>query len=162
MFRLFKKKPTTGSLYAVAAGEMLSLSELDEPVFSQRMIGDGYAVLPDDGRIFAPVSGTVINIFESQHAVGFKMENGLEILLHMGIDTAGLKGAPFKLQVREGDKVNSTTRIAEVDLAQIRQEGKETTMVVVLTNMAQVEHLLIEVHGHVEPGEEIGVATAVE
>jgi PTS system glucose-specific IIA component len=162
MFGFLKKKATVSNnnLYAVASGTLIPISEVHDPVFSQKMMGDGYAVLPDNGQIMAPVEGEVLNVFQTKHAIGIKMTNGLEILLHMGIDTVELNGAPFTIKVQAGDQVTSETLLAVVDLAAIKAADKATDMVVVITNMDIVKDFSLTKAGQVTAGEVIGTAKA--
>lgn len=128
----------TDAFYSVANGELLNIEEVSDPTFAQKMIGDGYAVEPTDGEIVSPVSGEITTIFPTKHAMGIKTDNGLEVLVHMGLDTVELAGEPFDLHVSEGDKVEHGTPLATVDLDGIKAAGKQTTMLVVVTNMPVV------------------------
>lgn len=156
MFGLFKKKNSAEKMYAVADGKAVKIEEVSDEVFSQKMMGDGYAVIPTNGKIFSPVNGEVVSIFPTKHAIGLKMANGLEILLHMGIDTVELNGAPFEIKVTEGQKVTPETLIAEVDLEALKSNGKDNAMIVVITNMDQVKDLQLSADKEVNAGEEIG------
>jgi PTS system sucrose-specific IIC component len=128
-------------LYAVATRTTKSISASSDPVFSQKMMGDGYFVLPDNGAIFAPAAGTVTTIFPTKHALGIKTASGLEILLHMGVDTVELQGAPFEILVEEGQAVTPATQVAQVDLAQLTAKGKASEMLVIITNMDQAANV---------------------
>lgn len=167
MFDFFKKKKPEASqnkthhLYAVATGELIPITEVKDPVFSQKMMGDGFAVVPENGEIYSPVRGTVASIFKTKHAVGFKLDNGLEVLLHMGLDTVELNGGPFELKIAEGDKIEPGQLVALVDLAKIEEAGKGTEMVVVVTNMEQVKNIELTKNGSVIFGEEIGSVESV-
>ena len=108
---------------------------------STKMVGDGYAMKSTSGDIYSPVSGTVQTIFPTKHAIGLVTENGLEILVHMGIDTVSLDGEAFEIFVKVGESVTSRTKIAHVDLEKIRQAKKDDTIIVVVTNMDKVESL---------------------
>ena len=163
MFKFLKKKeakPINENLYAVASGKLIAISEVNDPVFSQKMMGDGFAVIPENGDIYSPIIGQVISIFHTKHAVGLQMNNGLEILLHMGIDTVELKGAPFDIKVTEGDYVTQETLIAKVNLNAILAANKGTEMVVIITNMDQLKKFELSKVGHVGAGELIGKAEA--
>ncbi len=163
MFGFLKKKPeveVNDTLYAVAKGNLIPISEVNDPVFSQKMMGDGYAVIPEEGTIYAPVEGEVLSVFQTKHAIGIKMTNGLEILLHMGIDTVELNGAPFTIKVQAGDKVTNGTVVAIADLAAIKAAGKATDMVVVITNMDAVQSFDLTKTGTVAPGEAVGTVKA--
>ena len=106
--------------------------------FAKKMLGDGFAIDPADGTITTPVDGTVSTVFPTKHAIGFKTDSGLEILLHMGIDTVELNGAPFEVLVQTGQPVHHGEVVAKADLAAIKAAGKATTMMVIITNMDAV------------------------
>ncbi|MGG5340540.1 PTS sugar transporter subunit IIA [Enterococcus sp. AZ192] len=163
MFGFLKKKEPSQvneTLYAVATGKVIPITEVNDPVFSQKMMGDGFAVLPETGEIYAPIEGKILSVFQTKHAVGMKMANGLEVLLHMGIDTVELNGAPFSIKVTEGTKVVPGTLIATVDLEKIISAGKATDMVVVITNMDAVKKFDLTKTGQVTAGEIVGSAKA--
>lgn len=146
-------------LYAVATGEVKPLTASVDKVFSQKMMGDGYFVVSDTGDIYAPVYGTVSSIFPTKHAIGFVTEHGSEVLLHMGVDTVQLKGAPFTIRVHEGDKVTPDTLVATVDLEALKVAHKANEMLVVVTNMEKVKQLSPVSAKHVSPKEEILTVT---
>ena len=129
---------TTTTFYAVANGQTKALTESSDPVFRQKMMGDGYFVLPENGAIYAPVSGTVTAVFPTKHAIGFTTSSGLEILLHMGVDTVELKGMPFDVFVEVGQEVTPDTQVAQVDLPQLKAHQKAAEMLVLVTNMDAV------------------------
>ena len=133
-FSIFKKKL---DIFAPISGKLKSLELVNDPVFSQKLIGDGFAIVPDDSEVFSPISGTITNIFPTKHAIGLKDEKGLEILLHFGIDTVELRGEPFKLFVSENEKVTTHTKIAEINLNKLYQEKKESDLLVIFTNREQ-------------------------
>lgn len=105
MFGIGKKKELKDDkgLYNPVSGEVIELSKVNDPVFSKKIMGDGFAVEPKENKIFAPVSAKVTLV--QGHAIGFKRADGLDILLHLGIDTVALKGAPFKIKVKVDDIV---------------------------------------------------------
>lgn len=129
-------------LFQVCDGQVIKMEEVSDPVFAEKMMGDGYAVKPIDSTIYAPVYGIVSTIFETNHAVGIRTEEGLEVLVHMGLDTVDLKGDPFEILVKVGDKVNGRTAIANVDLKKINDAGKSDEMIVVVTNMDAVKSII--------------------
>ena len=110
-------------ILAPAAGRAVPLEEVPDPVFSQKIIGDGIAVIPEDGRIVSPVTGEVVSVADTLHAYGFRTEEGLEILIHIGLETVALRGACFKALVKVGDKVQAGDPIAEVDLRFLEEKG---------------------------------------
>ncbi|MFP7290666.1 glucose PTS transporter subunit IIA [Enterococcus hirae] len=135
------------SLAAVADGVVESLEKASDPVFAQKMMGEGYFVEPINGQIYSPVSGTISSVFPTKHAIGITTANGLEVLLHMGINTVDLGGAPFEVKVTEGQLVTPDTLVAQVDLAAIKAAGKETSMMVLITNMEKVKNFVLEKTG---------------
>lgn len=140
----------TTEFFAVANGEVKPVSESTDAVFSQKMMGEGYFVVPKEGTIYAPVSGTVSSVFPTKHAVGITTDNGLEVLLHMGVNTVELDGKPFDLKVAEGQKVTPDTIVADVDLVAIKAAGKGTDMLVLVTNMDKVKNEILEKVGATE------------
>lgn len=123
-------------IFTVANGELVDITQVNDPTFAQKMLGDGFAIIPTDGKIVSPVDGEIVTVFPTKHAVGFKTTNGLEILLHMGIDTVSLNGEPFEINVSEGQHIEHGDLIANVDLDMIKNAGKDTAMMVIITNMA--------------------------
>ena len=98
------------------------------------MMGDGYAVIPEDGEVFTPVAGIITSIFPTKHALGIKTDSGIEVLLHMGLDTVELKGEPFTLSVEENQVVKQGDKIATMDLNALKTHGKASDLIVVFTN----------------------------
>lgn len=122
-------------IFTVANGELVDITQVNDPTFAQKMLGDGFAIIPTDGKIVSPVDGEIVTVFPTKHAVGFKTTNGLEILLHMGIDTVSLNGEPFEINVSEGQHIKHGDLIANVDLDMIKNADKDTAMMVIITNM---------------------------
>ena len=148
----------TEELFAVADGQIKEITEVADPVFAQKMMGEGYAVLPSNEKVYAPVAGKVTNIFDTQHAIGLLTNEGLEVLVHMGLDTVELNGLPFTIHVKEGDSVTPKTQLADMDLTAIEQAGKKTDILVVLTNNEKVAALTLDQTGLVRHSEKIGKA----
>ncbi|MDN6344082.1 MAG: N-acetylglucosamine-specific PTS transporter subunit IIBC [Tetragenococcus koreensis] len=132
-------------VYAAANGTVIPMTEVSDDVFSQKMMGDGYAVLPNNGEIFAPVAGKITNIFPTKHALGIETAAGVEVLLHMGIDTVTLKGEPFNLYVTENQKIARGQLLAKIDLEAIEKADRKTDIIVVFTNPDNIADLAIEV-----------------
>jgi len=137
------------------SGELIDLNELDDPVFSEKMVGDGIAIKPNENEVLSPVKGTIIQVFPTKHAVGIETKEGLEILIHLGIDTVELKGEGFKAFVKAGDKVNVGDKLLEMDLEIIKQKGKLTDTPVLITNMDRVKKLEIKDSNNVIAGKDI-------
>ena len=137
-------KGVTEDVYSVADGQVINIEDVKDPVFSQKMMGDGFAVEPDNGNIVSPVAGKVASIFPTKHAIGLETNNGLEVLVHIGLDTVSLEGKPFEVKVTEGQTVAAGDLLVEADLAAIREAGRETTTVVVFTNPDAIKSVKVE------------------
>lgn len=131
------EKDAIVKVYAVADGELIKMEEVNDITFARRMMGNGYAIRPKNGIITSPVEGEITQLFPTKHVVGFQTK-GLELLLHMGIDTVSLKGVPFKTGVTEGEQVTSSSLISEVDLEMLRRENKNDEMIVIFVNGRKV------------------------
>ena len=140
-------KGLTEEVYSVADGQVIALEQVKDPVFSQKMMGDGFAVEPANGNIVSPVSGTVSSIFPTKHALGLVTEAGLEVLVHIGLDTVSLEGKPFTVHVAEGQKVAAGDLLVTADLDAIRAAGRETSTVVVFTNGDAIKSVKLEKTG---------------
>lgn len=143
-------------IYNPVKGEVVDIDQVDDPVFSQKMMGDGFGVRPANGDIYAPGHGKVVSVFPTQHAVGLELDNGVEVLVHIGIDTVELDGGPFDTVVKEGDTVTPETKISTVDLDALEKAGKLDTVIVVFTNMDNVDQFSIDKKGEADPSVEIG------
>ena len=140
-------KGLTEEVYSVADGQVVALEQVKDPVFAQKMMGDGFAVEPANGNIVSPVSGTVSSIFPTKHALGIVTEAGLEVLVHIGLDTVSLEGKPFTVHVAEGQKVAAGDLLVTADLDAIRAAGRETSTVVVFTNGDAIKSVKLEKTG---------------
>lgn len=140
-------KGITEEVYSVADGQVVALEQVKDPVFAQKMMGDGFAVEPANGNIVSPVSGTVSSIFPTKHALGLVTEAGLEVLVHIGLDTVSLEGKPFTVHVAEGQKVVAGDLLVTADLDAIRVAGRETSTVVVFTNGDVIKSVKLEKTG---------------
>ncbi|MBO1304888.1 PTS transporter subunit EIIC [Enterococcus sp. 669A] len=143
-------------LVAPADGQLIAIDQVEDDVFSQKMMGEGFAVIPENGQIVSPIAGKVSSVFPTKHAVGLVTEDGIEVLLHMGIDTVDLKGGPFEITATEGQTIEAGSAIAQVDLAAIEAAGKLTTMIVIFTNGDMIENYHFDKTGTVKKGEAIG------
>lgn len=143
-------------LVAVANGEVIAIEAVADPVFSGKMMGDGFAVEPTDGTIVSPVNGTIKSVFPTKHAIGIETKDGVEVLVHMGIDTVSLEGKPFSVKVKEGDQVQAGQVLAQVDLEALQQADKKATMIVVFTNMDKIQSFELTQKGSQQAGNTIG------
>ncbi|SHN37483.1 glucose-specific PTS transporter subunit IIBC [Gracilibacillus kekensis] len=130
-------------------GEVMLLSEVPDQVFSQKMMGDGFAVKPTDGEIVSPVDGKIINIFPTKHAIGMEAENGTEILIHIGIDTVNLKGEGFTAKVAEGDQIKKGQALMQVDLDYISKNAPSTVTPIIFTNLEEGQSIQLNATGNI-------------
>lgn len=153
-------KAITQEIFAVATGKIMPITEVPDQVFSAQMMGDGFAILPTKEEVFAPLSGKITNIFPTKHAMGIQTESGLEVLLHMGLDTVELKGESFKLVVSEGQVLKKGDKIADMDLQKIKAAGKGTEIIVAFTNAERLENINLTKTGNVIANLVIGQVTS--
>ena len=137
-------KGVTDEVHSVADGQVINIEDVKDPVFSQKMMGDGFAVEPENGQIVSPVAGKITSVFPTKHALGLLTDNGLEVLVHIGLDTVSLEGKPFEVKVSEGQTVAAGDLLVEADLDAIREAGRETSTVVVFTNADAIKSVKIE------------------
>lgn len=138
MFNFFKKKnDDTILIKAVADGNIINISEVKDPVFAQKMMGEGIAIQPTSKFICAPIDGTIQLIHDTKHAFGMQNEAGLEVLVHIGLDTVNLQGEGFKALAKAGDKVKAGTPIIEIDIDFLNEKGMDITTPIVLLNHSQ-------------------------
>lgn len=143
-------------LYSPVAGHLIHLEKVNDDVFSQKMLGDGFAVRPTETEIFAPIGGKVATLMEeSKHAIIIKSTDGAEMLVHMGLDTVTLKGKPFEIKVSLGDTVEPGQEIATMNLDKIKETHKDPTVIVTATNMDKVAEVSDFEEKTVEPGESV-------
>ena len=134
--KLFGKKEeiNPNHVYAPMAGEAVAISEVPDPTFSSGMLGNGIAIKPTDGKVCSPVNGTVDTMFETGHAVSLISDSGIEILIHVGLETVGLNGAPFQVKVSNGQKVKKGDVLMIADLEAIKAAGLPTITPVLICN----------------------------
>lgn len=143
-------------IYSPLKGNAIKMTEVNDPMFSQKMLGDGVAVYPKTGLfsknepIFAPCDGEVILVFPEKHAIGFRTEAGNEILIHMGIDTVELNGKPFTITCKVNDKVKRGQKIGEVNWKAIAKAQKDTVVPVIWTNSEGGEIEVLKDKGDVD------------
>ena len=137
-------KGVTEDVHSVADGQVINIEDVKDPVFSQKMMGDGFAVEPENGKIVSPVAGKVTSIFPTKHALGLVTDNGLEVLVHIGLDTVSLEGKPFDVKVTEGQTVAAGDLLVEANLDAIREAGRATSTVVVFTNADAIKSVKVE------------------
>lgn len=153
--KLFGKKeesPKTISVVAPLSGTIKSLEEVPDPVFSQKMMGDGIAILPDNGKVVSPVDGEIMQFFPTKHAVGIKASNGAELLIHIGLETVSMKGEGFEAHVSEGSKVQAGDPLITFDVSLVEEKAKSTITPIILTNGDDMGELVKKDGTKVEAG----------
>lgn len=152
MFNLFNRDKSI-SILAPMTGDIIEITQVEDEVFSEKMVGDGVAIEPREGIVVSPVQGRIVQIFPTKHALGIETEDGLEILIHIGLDTVELKGEGFKSYVKVGDEVKLGDKLLEVDLDFIRKSGRSTVSPIIITNMDIVKNISTKI-GNVNRGED--------
>lgn len=145
MFKIFNKSKVINIL-APIDGEIIELLQVPDPVFAEKMVGDGVAIKPKGGKIIAPIKGKVIQIFPTKHAIGIESDNGVEILIHIGLDTVKLKGKGFTVLIEEGAKIEVGTPLVDVDWEYLKSQGICTDTPVIITDPKdyKLEHINVK------------------
>ncbi|WP_096188530.1 PTS sugar transporter subunit IIA [Evansella halocellulosilytica] len=162
LFGLDKKQKTdvqmpeaTGKdvLVSPLTGTVVSLSEVPDPTFAEKMMGDGIAVKPTNGTVVSPVHAEVVQLFPTKHAIGLKTVNGVEILIHIGIETVNMQGEGFKAFVEQGDKVAKGDKLIEFDIGLVEEKSDSTITPVIITNSDDVQSVEKEEGNEANAGE---------
>ncbi|MGB4272666.1 MAG: PTS glucose transporter subunit IIA, partial [Propionicimonas sp.] len=124
----------TDVVIAPVAGKVVPLAEVNDKVFASKVLGDGVGIIPSDGHVVAPVAGVLVTVPDSGHAFGLKTDDGVEVLVHVGIDTVQLEGKGFTVECRKDERVEAGDLLAKVDLDVIKAAGYDTTTIVVVIN----------------------------
>lgn len=138
---------------APVSGICIPLSEVNDAVFSQKILGDGAAIIPSEGKVYAPVNGTVSTVFDTKHAIGLLSEDGVELLIHIGIDTVNLEGKYFTAHVESGQKIKKGDLLVSFDQEMIRKAGYDTVTPVLITNTAEFHSIHTDASGNVKAGD---------
>lgn len=142
-------------LKAPLSGKLLPLSQVPDQAFSQKIMGDGFAIDPIDGKVLSPVDATVVQIFRTGHAIGLETDTGVEILIHVGIDTVKLNGKGFTALVQNGQRVKAGQELIHFDLELVKGAAPSVITPIVFTNMERVACLQARSKGDAKAGEEI-------
>ena len=146
------KTSTAGlSVYAPLTGQVVALDQVPDPVFAEKALGDGAAIIPEDGKIYSPVTGEVASVAATKHAFGFSSDDGLEVLVHVGLETVGLDGEGFTVNVKEGDHVKAGDLIAVVDLKLLAEKKLNPITPVIICDGAD-EKVMKVAEGNVKAG----------
>ncbi len=150
-------KKDSGLIFATQTGDAISLSDVPDPVFSAKILGDGIAIIPTDNEVKSPVDGDVKRIFDTNNAYSILSDEGLEILIHIGLDTVELNGRGFTPMVKTGDHVKVGDIICEVDLALLSAEEYFIHTPIIVTNMSKVKKLTPH-HGYTVAGKTVALS----
>ncbi|WP_246945403.1 PTS sugar transporter subunit IIA [Bacillus pinisoli] len=129
-----KKKDKIDHIYAPLKGKVVDITEVPDPVFSQKMMGEGVAIEPTEGLLVSPVDAEVVSVFPTKHAIGLKTNSGLELLIHIGLETVNLNGEGFESFVQAGDKVKRGEQLIRFDLDFIKEKAASTITPIIITN----------------------------
>lgn len=128
-------------------GQIVKLSEVPDQVFAEKMMGDGFAVIPSIGSVYAPIDAEILFVFKTKHAIGLKTREGLEILIHIGLDTVELNGEGFTCYVDAGDFVKAGDKLLDFDMDSIHHHGKNLISPIVITNLKIIKEFKIYQEG---------------
>jgi PTS system glucose-specific IIA component len=140
MFELFRPKPI--DILAPVSGEIIPLEMVDDEVFSQKMVGDGVAIVPNSGEFVAPFDGILTKLFPTLHAYSIKHSSGLEVIVHIGVETVGLGGVGFEALAVEGDALKAGDSIIRADLERLKSLAKDTTTPIIITDMGKYREII--------------------
>lgn len=147
------------SILAPIQGEAISVNEVSDPTFAQELLGKGIAIKPSKGRVVSPVDGEIAMVFNTNHAVSLISNDGVEILIHVGIDTVNLGGQHYTAHVKAGDKVNKGDLLLEFDVEQIANAGYDTVTPVVICNTDTYSNVEVKNLGQIKESDECIVIT---
>lgn len=150
--RLFNKRKL--QILAPVKGDMLSLDQVPDPVFSEKMMGDGVAIMPEDGGIHSPIEGTVILVADTKHAIGIRANDGTELLIHIGLETVSLQGKGFETLVKIGDSVSIGQPLIEVDWSFVKENATSIITPIIITNSTEKQVQLEPIQSCI-PGETV-------
>ncbi|HIT61367.1 MAG TPA: PTS glucose transporter subunit IIA, partial [Candidatus Fimousia stercorigallinarum] len=135
------------------SGKTVPLSEIKDEAFSSGALGEGIAVMPEEGAVYAPVDGTISAFFQTGHAIGMTTENGVQLLIHVGMDTVQLEGKGFKPLAAAGDIVKKGQKLLEFDMDFIKKQGYSLVTPVLVANSSEFDQIICEEKNHVQQGE---------
>ncbi len=142
-------------LGAPIEGEAIELSKVSDPTFGDEILGKGVAIIPSVGKVVAPIDGTIEMVFDTKHAISMRSESGIEILIHVGLDTVTLNGEPFEAHVAAGDTVKAGDLLLDFDIEAIKAAGLETVAPIVICNTADYSEIQAMAGKVVKPLDEV-------
>ncbi|MGM9530798.1 glucose PTS transporter subunit IIA [Intestinibacter sp.] len=148
-------KVESGVVYAPIKGKAIALEEVNDGVFSAGMLGKGIGIEPAEGRAVSPVNGTISVVFDTKHAIGITSDEGIEVLIHIGLDTVQLNGEPFNVHVKVGDKVKVGDLLAEFDMDKIKEAGYKTVTPIIISNTDVYSDVKVLANGDIDENAEM-------
>lgn len=143
------------TIFSPLKGKVISLKEVNDPTFSEEILGKGVAIIPTEGKLVSPIDGVVVNIFETLHAIAIKSDTGVEILIHIGLDTVNLKGKYFKSYVKNNEKVKLGQQLIDFDINKIKEEGYDIVTPVIINNTSDFEDIIGISNTEIETGKSL-------
>ena len=143
--------PAEEVFFGYASGQLIAMEDVKDKTFANKVLGDGVAVLPAEGKVYAPADGTIMSIFDTKHAVCFASSCGTEILIHIGVDTVNLQGKYFTAHVKDGDTVKKGQLLIEFDKEQIEKAGYDTVIPMIFTDLPNEKKLEVSAPGEMTP-----------
>lgn len=153
MFGFFKKKQTE-DLKAYVSGEAIKIEDVNDGVFSEKILGEGMAIIPSEELLISPCDGTICSVADTKHAVGIQLNNGMQLLLHIGLDTVSMSGEGFLVHVKEGQSVKEGQNLISFDRTKIKEAGYADTVIMIVTENENSKSLNFH-YGNVLHGETI-------
>ena len=154
MFNIFENNEETLELLAPVTGEIIELSEVPDKLFAAKIVGDGIAIKPTDNKMVAPIAGVIKQLFPSKHALGIESEDGVEVLIHIGIDTVELEGEGFESLVEQDDEVKAGDELIKFDVDYISENATSIMTPVVITNQDDIDSFEVAETEKVTAGED--------
>lgn len=153
--KMFEKNAKTISLKAVEDGRTIPMDEVNDQTFAQELLGPGIAIVPSNGTVVSPIDGTIATVMDTKHAVCIQGEDGLELIVHAGLDTVELNGKYYQTYKEIGDQVKAGDVLLEFDLEEITKAGYDVTMPIVITNLGDYKITKCLTGQQVKAGEEV-------
>lgn len=142
------------NIKAPLSGNLIPIEQVPDQVFSQKMMGDGFAIDPSAGSVYSPIDGTVVTVFPTKHAIGLKTKEGHELLIHFGLDTVKLKGEGFDIYVKEGDEITANQNLAKIDIQAMKDKVPSLITPIIFTNLPENQHVKLLKSGQIKQGED--------
>ncbi len=149
----FKKKEV--EIVAPVNGKLISLKDVPDPTFSEEMVGKGVAIIPEGKEIYSPVEGKITTVFVTGHAVGITTKEGIDLLIHIGMDTVNLKGEGFEVKVKDGEQIKQGDLLLVADLDKLKEKGYRLETPIIICNPDQFKNFTYTEPGNVKKGDVI-------